>query len=47
MVHTARLRHRADRFVRGLYFRVLRPAARASYITRRVRLILPSEDPAA
>ena len=28
MIPPLRFRHRADRFVRGLYFRVLRPAAR-------------------
>ena len=45
MVQTARLRRRADRFVRGLYFRVLRPTARASYTTRPVRLISRRKDP--
>lgn len=46
MVQSPHLRHRADRFVGGLYFRVLRPAARASYTTRPVGLISRRKDPA-
>jgi len=46
MARTPHLRHRTDRFVRALYFRVLRPAGVAWCTTWPVCLILRSEDPA-